>query len=66
MESHEHEREQDFENSQYFETRYVACPGPDETQIVEEPGVSLSCFSYHIFRSHLAYFDSNKHSCVIL
>ena len=35
IESHE----QNSEESQYFETRYMACPEPEETQIVEEAGV---------------------------
>ena len=42
MESHE----QNSEESQYFETRYVACPEPEETQIVEEAGVRFLCFFF--------------------
>ena len=47
MESHE----QNSEESQYFETRYVACPEPEETQIVEEAGVRFLCVFFFISSS---------------
>ena len=66
MESFQH----DSEESQYFETRYVVCSGPDETQIVEEAGVSLLCFFFafvvHTNKSFILGFISHFQREVVL